>query len=80
MSGKPIKVEDLPQEVRERYGLEPACPKYRLHKIPSEIPALGQILSALKGLSIKQARWCLDAASKHLINGSKRQGWRHDPR
>ena len=73
MAGK-IRLEDLPQEVQELLGLgdDSKKPKYTKRTVGPDIVALGNILVALKALTNKQARWCLDTASEHLRRGSRR--------
>lgn len=68
-----IYAEDLPVEVQEKIGLvEEKKPKYTKHKVGPEVIALGNILVSMKGLTNKEARWCLDTAYEHLRLGSRR--------
>ena len=53
-----VPVEELPRDVRERFGLignEKAEPKM----VKSQIIAMGGVLQALKGLTNRQALWVL---------------------
>ena len=72
--GVKIRLEDLSEEIREQIGLsdDGKKSKYTKRTVGPDIVALGNILVALKGLTNKQARWCLDTAAEHLRLGSRR--------
>lgn len=61
MVGK-IQVEDLPQEVLKKLGLEAPAEKGP-KMVKPQVAAMGGVLQALKGLTNRQALWVLRTAT-----------------